>query len=42
LAVEAIQAVGDFTTTFVREFEQVESRLAAGLPADDAAGMGSK
>ena len=40
LAVEAIQAVGDFTTTFVREFEQVESRLAAGLPVYDlAAGL---
>ncbi|ROS54071.1 hypothetical protein [Frigoribacterium sp. PhB24] len=42
LAVEAIQAVGDFPTTFVREFEQVESRLAAGVPVDDLAGVGAK
>lgn len=42
LTVEAIRAVGDFPTTFMVEFAEVEARLAAGLPIGDLAGVGSK
>jgi hypothetical protein len=42
LTVEAIQAVGDFPTTFMLEFAEVEARLAAGLPVGDLAGVGSR
>ena len=42
LTVDAIRAVADFPTIFMREVEQVESELAAGLPVGDLAGAGSK
>jgi hypothetical protein len=40
--VEAIGAVGDFPTAFLREMEQIEAGLAAGAPVDDLAGVGSR
>jgi hypothetical protein len=42
VVVEAIQAVGDFPTAFLREMEQIEAGLAAGAPVDDLAGVGSR